>query len=88
MTDLNSKLVYCPKAVLDYENPKFSLVSEVYCPRAVFYRGTEHANEGGGGQAISVMEAAQLGATNFRDPDCYGVLMADWPQSYWRDLNE
>ena len=89
MTNSDLALVYCPQAVLDSENSnKFSIISEVYCPRAVFYSGTEHANEGGGGQSISVAEAIELGGSNFRSPDCYGILMADWPQSYWRNLNE
>jgi len=55
----------------------------VYCPRAVMYSGTSHVNEGGGGDVISQKDAAKLGGTNFRNPDCYGVLMASWPQSYW-----
>jgi hypothetical protein len=47
------------------------------------YSGTSHVNEGGGGDVISQKDAAKLGGTNFRNPDCYGVLMASWPQSYW-----
>ena len=54
----------------------------IYCPRAVAYRGTEHADEGGGGTYITLDEAVALGATEIEiGDDGYG--WAKWPQHYW-----
>ena len=54
----------------------------VYCPRAVAYRGTVHADEGGGGSYITLDEAVALGATEITfGVDGYG--WANWPQRYW-----
>jgi hypothetical protein len=57
----------------------------VYCPRAVAYCGTEHADEGGGGPCISIEAALALGATEIEfGPD--GYAWAKWPQHYWELL--
>jgi hypothetical protein len=58
------------------------IIENIYCPRAVAYAGTIHADEGGGGPYVSVEEAAALGATEITfGEDGYG--WATWPQHYW-----
>ena len=54
----------------------------IYCPRAVAYAGTPHADEGGGGTYVSVEDAVALGATGIEfGQDGFG--WAKWPQHYW-----
>jgi hypothetical protein len=54
----------------------------IYCPRAVAYRGTVHASEGGGGIYVTCQEATDLGATEIEiGEDGFG--WAKWPAHYW-----
>jgi hypothetical protein len=57
----------------------------IYCPRAIAYAGTFHADECGGGIYVSVEVAVALGATNIEiGEDGYG--WANWPSTFW--MNE
>ena len=57
----------------------------IYCPRAVAYANTSAANEGGGGNYISVRKAMDLGGTDLQyGEDGYG--WATWPNHYWIGL--
>jgi hypothetical protein len=55
----------------------------IYCPRAIAYAGTFHADECGGGVYVTVEVAVALGATNIEiGEDGYG--WANWPATFWK----